>query len=129
MFCDDSIVRGTQLKDNVKKFHQYGAKEVHIRIACPPLIYGCKYIGFTSSKSDYELLSRRIIELLEGDPDKNLEAYATTGTPEYNALVKKMAEHFKLDSLKFSTIEDLVESIGLPKCRICTHCFDGSSHY
>ena len=129
VFCDDSIVRGTQLKDNVKKFHQYGAKEVHIRIACPPLIYGCKYIGFTSSKSDYELLSRRIIEQLEGDPDKNLEAYATTGTPEYNALVKKMAEHFKLDSLKFSTIEDLVESIGLPKCRICTHCFDGSSHY
>lgn len=128
-FCDDSIVRGTQLKDNVKMLYEYGAKEVHIRIACPPLIYGCPYIGFTSSKSDLELMTRRIIEELEGDPNKNLEAYATTGSPEYKALVAKMAEKFGLDSLKFSTIEELVEAIGLPKCRICTHCFDGSSHY
>ncbi len=129
VFCDDSIVRGTQLKDNVKMLYDYGAREVHIRIACPPLIYGCPFIGFTSSKSDMELMTRRIIEELEGDPNKNLEAYATTGSPEYKALVKKMAEKFGLDSLKFSTIEDLVESIGLPKCRICTHCFDGSSHF
>lgn len=129
VFCDDSIVRGTQLKDNVRLFYEYGAKEVHIRIACPPLIYGCPFIGFTSSKSDLELLTRRIIAELEGDPDKNLEAYARTGSPEYNTLVQKMAEHFGLSSLKFSTIEDLVESIGLPKCKICTHCFDGSSHY
>lgn len=129
VFCDDSIVRGTQLKDNVKMLYDYGAKEVHIRIACPPLIYGCPFIGFTSSKSDMELMTRRIIEELEGDPNKNLEAYATTGSPEYNALVKKMAEKFGLDSLKFSTIEELVEAIGLPKCRICTHCFDGSSHF
>lgn len=129
VFCDDSIVRGTQLKDNVRLFYEYGAKEVHIRIACPPLIYGCPFIGFTSSKSDLELLTRRIIAELEGDPDKNLEAYARTGSPEYNKLVEKMAEHFGLSSLKFSTIEDLVESIGLPKCKICTHCFDGSSHY
>lgn len=129
VFCDDSIVRGTQLKDNVKMLYDYGAKEVHIRIACPPLIYGCPFIGFTSSKSDMELMTRRIIEELEGDPNKNLEAYATTGSPEYKALVKKMAEKFGLDSLKFSTIEELVESIGLPKCRICTHCFDGSSHF
>lgn len=129
VFCDDSIVRGTQLKDNVRLFYEYGAKEVHIRIACPPLIYGCPFIGFTSSKSDLELLTRRIIAELEGDPDKNLEAYARTGSPEYNNLVEKMAHHFGLSSLKFSTIEDLVESIGLPKCKICTHCFDGSSHF
>ncbi len=129
VFCDDSIVRGTQLKDNVRLFYEYGAKEVHIRIACPPLIYGCPFIGFTSSKSDMELLTRRIIAELEGDPDKNLEAYARTGSQEYNKLVEKMAEHFGLSSLKFSTIEDLVESIGMPKCKICTHCFDGSSHF
>ncbi len=129
VFCDDSIVRGTQLKDNVKTFFENGAKEVHMRIACPPLIYGCPFIGFTSSKSDMELLTRRIIAELEGDPDKNLEAYATTGTPQYNELVRKMAERFGLDSLKFSTIEELVQAIGLPKCRICTHCFDGSSHF
>lgn len=128
-FCDDSIVRGTQLKDNVKMLYDYGAKEVHIRIACPPLIYGCPFIGFTSSKSDMELMTRRIIAELEGDPGKNLEAYAKTGSAEYNALVAKMAEKFGLDSLKFSTIEELVEAIGLPKCRVCTHCFDGSSHF
>lgn len=126
-FCDDSIVRGTQLKDNVKMLYQYGAKEVHIRIACPPLIYGCPFIGFTSSKSDMELITRRVIEELEGDANKNLDRYATTGTPEYKAMVQKIADKFGLDSLKFSTLEDLIEAIGLPKCKVCTHCFDGSS--
>lgn len=129
LFCDDSIVRGTQLNDNVKVLYDCGAREVHMRIACPPLIYGCRYVGFTSSKSDMELLTRRLIGEMEGDPDKNLEAYTTTGSPEYNALVEKMRQHFGLTSLKFSTIEDLVAAIGLPKCKICTHCFDGSSHF
>ena len=128
-FCDDPIVRGTQLKDNVKMLYEYDAKEVHIRIACPPLIYGCPYIGFTSSKSDMELITRRIIAEIEGDPNKNLDKYATTGSPEYNMMVQKIAEKFGLDSLKFSTLEDLIEAIGLPKCKVCTHCFDGSSHF
>lgn len=128
-FCDDSIVRGTQLHDNVKMLYEYGAKEVHIRIACPPLIYGCPFIGFTSSKSDMELITRRVIEELEGSPDKNLELYATTGTPQYKAMVQRIADKFGLDSLKFSTLEDLIEAIGLPKCKVCTHCFDGSSYY
>lgn len=126
-FCDDSIVRGTQLKDNVRMLYQYGAKEVHIRIACPPLIYGCPFIGFTSSKSDMELITRRVIEELEGDANKNLHRYATTGTPEYKAMVQTIANKFGLDSLKFSTLEDLIKAIGLPKCKVCTHCFDGSS--
>ncbi len=129
LFCDDSIVRGTQLNDNVKGLFADGAREVHMRIACPPLIYGCRYIGFTSSKSDMELLTRRIIGELEGDPNKNLDKYATTGTPEYCAMVEKIRERFGLTSLKFNPIETLVESIGLPKCKICTHCFDGSSHF
>lgn len=128
-FCDDSIVRGTQLKDNVKMLYDYGAKEVHIRIACPPLIYGCPFIGFTSSKSDMELITRRVIQEFEGDPNKNLDKYATTGTPEYNKMVARIAEMFGLDSLKFSTLEDLIEAIGLPKSKVCTHCFDGSSHF
>jgi amidophosphoribosyltransferase len=129
LFCDDSIVRGTQLRDNVKMLFDYGAKEVHMRIACPPLIYGCKYIGFTNSKSDLELITRRVIGELEGDPNKNLEKYATTDSPEYKAMVQKIADQFGLNSLKFNTLETLVEAIGLPKCKICTHCFDGSSHY
>ena len=127
LFCDDSIVRGTQLRDNVKVLYEYGAKEVHIRIACPPLIYACPFVGFTASKSPLELITRRIIEELEGDVDKNLEKYATTGSPEYEKMVSIIAERFGLTTLKFNTLETLIESIGLPKCKVCTHCFDGSS--
>ncbi|MDE7472180.1 MAG: amidophosphoribosyltransferase [Muribaculaceae bacterium] len=129
LFCDDSIVRGTQLNDNVKVLFDYGAREVHMRIASPPLIYGCKYIGFTSSKSDMELLTRRIIEELEGDPNAHLDEYATAGTPRYEAMVEKIKERYGLTSLKFSTVENIVKAIGLPKCKICTHCFDGTSHF
>ena len=127
LFCDDSIVRGTQLRDNVKVLYEYGAKEVHIRIACPPLIYACPFVGFTASKSPLELITRRIIEELEGDADKNLEKYATTGSPEYEKMVSIIAERFGLTTLKFNTLETLIESIGLPKCKVCTPCFDGSS--
>ena len=127
LFCDDSIVRGTQLRDNVKVLYEYGAKEVHIRIACPPLIYACPFVGFTASKSPVELITRRIIAELEGDADKNLEKYATTGSPEYEKMVSIIAERFGLTTLKFNTLETLIESIGLPKCKVCTHCFDGSS--
>ena len=127
LFCDDSILRGTQLRDNVKVLYEYGAKEVHIRIACPPLIYACPFVGFTASKSPLELITRRIIAELEGDADKNLEKYATTGSPEYEKMVSIIAERFGLTTLKFNTLETLIESIGLPKCKVCTHCFDGSS--
>lgn len=127
LFCDDSIVLGTQLRDNVKVLYEYGAKEVHIRIACPPLIYACPFVGFTASKSPLELITRRVIEELEGDADKNLEKYATTGSPEYEKMVSIIAERFGLTTLKFNTLETLIESIGLPKCKVCTHCFDGSS--
>lgn len=129
LFCDDSIVRGTQLNDNVADLYECGAREVHMRIACPPLIYGCPFLGFTSSKSDMELLTRRIIEELEGDPNAKLDKYAATGSPEYEAMVEKIRARFGLTSLIFNPIETLVKSIGLPKCKICTHCFDGSSHF
>lgn len=129
LFCDDSIVRGTQLNDNVAELYEGGAKEVHMRIACPPLIYGCRYVGFTSSKSDMELITRRIIEEIEGDPNAHLDEYATTGSERYNKLVEKIRQRFGLTSLQFNPIETLVESIGLPKCKLCTHCFDGSSHF
>ena len=129
LFCDDSIVRGTQLKDNVKILYDYGAREVHMRIGCPPLIYGCPFIGFSASKTDLELISRRIIKEFEGDPDRNLEKYAATGSQEYCRLVEAIRERFGLTSLKFNTLETLVEAIGLPKCKVCTHCFDGSSTF
>lgn len=129
IFCDDSIVRGTQLKDNVKVLYDYGAKEVHMRIGCPPLVFGCPFIGFSASKTDMELITRRIIKEFEGEADKNLDKYSDPTTPEYRKMVGKIAEMLGLTSLEFNTIDTLVEAIGLPKCRICTHCFDGSSRF
>ncbi len=129
VFCDDSIVRGTQLRDNVRTFFECGAKEVHGRISCPPLVYGCPFIGFTASKSDLELITRRIIKDFEGDDRKNLERYATTDSPEYQRMVDEIARRLGLTTVKFAKLESLIESIGLPKCKVCTHCFDGSSYY
>ena len=128
VFCDDSIVRGTQLRDNAREFVQNGAKEVHVRISCPPLVYGCPFIGFTNSKSDLELITRRIIRDFEGDDKIKLDQYAKTDSPEYKRMVDEIARRLGLTSLKFARIEDLIESIGLPKEKVCTHCFDGSSY-
>ena len=128
VFCDDSIVRGTQLRDNVKMFFDYGAREVHARISCPPLVYGCPFVGFTASKSEMELLTRQIIQDFEGDASKNLEKYATTDTPEYTRMVNEIGKRLGLTSVKFNKIETLIDAIGLPKDRVCTHCFDGTSY-
>ncbi len=147
LFCDDSIVRGTQLRENTKVLKELGAKEVHMRIACPPLIYACPFVNFSASKSELELISRRIIKDLETHsltktrladaqtatdadiPAERIKAYATTDSPEYNAMVEEMARRLNVDTLKFSKIETIVKAIGLEKCQICTHCFDGSSFH
>lgn len=129
LFCDDSIVRGTQLRDNVKVLFEYGAKEVHMRAACPPLIYACPYVNFSASKNVLELLTRRIIKEIEGDENVNLDKYADPTTPEYRRMVDLMAKRFGLNSLEFNSIDTIIEAIGLPKCKVCTHCFDGSSHF
>ena len=128
VFCDDSIVRGTQLRDNIRDLYRYGAKEVHIRIACPPMIYPCKFLGFSSTKTELELICRRIIQDIEGDHNKNVDAYATTNSPQYCEMVDRIRKQLGITSLKFNPIETLVKSIGLPKEQICTHCFDGSSY-
>lgn len=131
-FCDDSIVRGTQLRDNVKDMFDAGVKEVHMRISCPPLIFPCHFLNFTASKSDLELITRRVIADLEaprgGDHNSNLSAYAATDSPEYCSMVEEIRRRLGLTSLKFASIENIINAIGLPKCEICTHCFDGSSH-
>lgn len=129
LFCDDSIVRGTQLRDNVKVLFEYGAMEVHMRAACPPLIYACPYVNFSASKNVLELLTRRIIKEIEGDENVNLDKYADPTTPEYRRMVDLMAKRFGLNSLEFNSIDTIIEAIGLPKCKVCTHCFDGSSHF
>ena len=129
LFCDDSIVRGSQLRDNVKDLFTLGAKEVHMRIACPPLIYSCPFVAFTASKSDLELITRRIIKEFEGDDSKNLEDYVKTDSPKYNKMVEEIRRQLGLTSLKFSKLETLIEAIGLRKEDVCTHCFDGSSFH
>lgn len=129
IFCDDSIVRGTQLRDNVKELFDAGIKAVHMRISCPPLIYPCEFLNFTSSKSELDLITRRVIKDLEGDHNTNLKAYATTNSPEYNRMVEEIRQRLGLTSLKFSSLENIVAAIGLPKCKVCTHCFDGTSHF
>ena len=126
VFCDDSIVRGTQLRDNVRKLYEYGAKEVHIRISCPPLLYGCKFINFSASKSEMELISRRVIEELEGDSKKNLHLYMDDTTPQYANMVEIIRKHLGVDSLKFNKLSTIAKAIGLPKDRLCTYCFDGA---
>lgn len=127
VFCDDSIVRGTQLSDNVSILYDYGAKEVHMRIGSPPILHSCPFVGFSASKSALELIARRIVKELEGDDDKNLDKYAETGSEQYNNLVECIRRKLNITTLKYTTIEDLVKSIGLPKKCICTHCYDGSS--
>ena len=129
IFCDDSIVRGTQLHDHVNILYDYGAKEVHMRIASPPLLYGCPYLNFTASKSHLELIARRIIKNLEGEDNKNLELYQRTGTPQYNALVDEIRKELNITTLKFNSLENVVHAIGLQKEDLCTHCWDGTSYF
>ena len=125
-FCDDSIVRGTQLKDHAKRLYGYGTREVHIRISCPPLIYACPFLNFTASMSETELIARRIIQELEGENKKNLSLYASPHHVEYNRMVHKIARLLSVNSLIFSSTQMLIDAIGLSKEQVCTHCFDGS---
>lgn len=127
LFCDDSIVRGTQLRNNARTLRDLGAKEIHMRIACPPLVYGCQFVNFSASKNELELITRRIIR--EWNDEEHLEEYTVAGSERYNRLVEEIRRRLNLDSLKFSTIEALVKSIGLPRESICLHCFDGSSAF
>lgn len=130
LFLDDSIVRGTQLKDNVIKLREAGVKEIHMRIACPPLIYPCVFLNFSSSRSNFDLFTRRVIRDLEGTSELSsemLKKYADPDSENYKRMVEVMAEHLGLDSLKFQRLEDLIQAIGLPKEDLCTHCWDNSS--
>jgi len=129
LFCEDSIVRGTQLQDNVQILFDYGAVEVHMRPACPTLIYPCDFLNFSTSRSTLDLAGRKAIKELEGSDDQFLNEYATAGSEKNMAMTDKIRDKLKLTSLKFQKLEDLVEAIGLPKEKLCTHCWDGSSYY
>ena len=127
LFCDDSIVRGTQLKDQVRMLYANGVKRIHVRISCPPLLYGCNYLNFSTSKTDNELITRRVIAELEGGEVRNIEAYRDESSKQYANLVETIRKTVGVDTLKFNSLDTVCKAIGLPKCNLCTHCFDGSS--
>ena len=128
VFCDDSIVRGTQLKDQTRMLYANGVRHIHIRISCPPLLHGCTFLNFSTSKSDHELITRRVIEELEGGQLRNIEAYRDETTPQYARMVETIRKTIGVDTLKFNSLDTLCNAIGLPKEKLCTHCFDGSSY-
>ncbi len=125
LFSDDSIVRGTQLKDTVKRLYEAGAKEIHIRPACPPLVYGCKFLNFSRSKSIFDLAARRAIRQIEGEDVENLEEYTNPDSEKYQQMMDIIRKELNLTTLKYQRLEYLVEAIGLPKDKLCTYCWDG----
>ncbi len=125
LFCEDSIVRGTQLQDTIQRLYESGAKEVHMRPACPPLIYGCKFLNFSRSKSELDLAGRKAIHELGGDAEVDLDEYADTASDKYNAMIKQIEKRLQLTSLKYQRLQDLIRAIGLPKEKLCTYCWDG----
>jgi len=129
LFCEDSIVRGTQLQDNIQILYESGALEVHMRPACPTLIYPCDFLNFSQSRSTLDLAGRSAIEELEQTDELFLEEYATAGSERNLAMVETIRKRLKLTSLKYQRLEDLVAAIGLPNDQLCTHCWDGSSYF
>lgn len=129
VFLDDSIVRGTQLKDNTRDLHAEGIKEVHMRIACPPLTYPCEFLNFSRSRKTLELATRTAINQLKGTEEVDLEKYSDPESEEYKAMVERIRKNLGLTSLKFQKLNDLVDAIGLPKEKLCTHCWDKSSYF
>jgi amidophosphoribosyltransferase len=128
VFLDDSIVRGTQLKDNTIDLRKSGASEVHMRIACPPLLFSCDFLNFSESRSVLELAGRKAIDQLGGNED-DLQEYSNPDSDKYAKMVEKIAENLNLDSLIYQRLDDLVAAIGLPKEKLCTHCWDGTSYF
>ena len=129
LFCEDSIVRGTQLKDNIQILYEYGAREAHMRPACPCLIHPCEYLNFSTSRSTLDLAGRQMIQKIEGAEDKNLNEYARAGSAKNLEMIDLIRQRLKLTSLKYQALDDLVEAIGLPKEKLCTHCWDGTGYF
>lgn len=126
LLIDDSIVRGTQLRETTEFLYQSGAREVHVRPACPPLLYGCKYINFSRSTSLMDLITRRVIKDMEGTEEpKNIEKYADPESTEYQSMVDAICKQQNFTSLRYHRLDDLIKSVGIDKCKLCTYCWDG----
>ena len=127
LLIDDSIVRGTQLRETTEFLYQSGAKEVHIRPACPPLLYGCKYLNFSRSTSEMDLITRRVIERLENGnvTDEILQEYANPESEKYECMIEEIRKELNFTSLRFNLLDDMLESVGIDKDKLCTYCWDG----
>ena len=127
IMIDDSIVRGTQLGETAEFLYNSGAKEVHIRTACPPILYGCKYLNFSRSTSEYDLIARRVIVRLEGgEPsEEKLARYSDPDAPEYAAMVEEIRKELKFTTLKFQRLDDMMAATGVSPCKLCTYCWNG----
>ena len=127
LLIDDSIVRGTQLRETTEFLYESGAKEVHIRPACPPLLYGCKYLNFSRSTSEMDLITRRVIARLENGnvTDEILQEYADPDSPKYEKMVEEIGKELHFTSLRFNRLDDMLDSVGIDKCKLCTYCWDG----
>ena len=126
LFVDDSIVRGTQLRETVDFLYESGAEEVHMRSACPPIMYSCKYLNFSRGNSDMELLARRVIQELEGDEGhKHLDEYSDSSTERGQCLLKSICEKFGFDSLGYQSLDGVLEAIGIDRDKVCTYCWNG----
>ena len=129
LFCEDSIVRGTQLQDIIRRLFKYGAKELHMRAACPPLTYGCKFLNFSQSKSEMDLAARKAIVHLEGKSDAHLDEYTDHSSDRHHAMVDRIGETLGLTSLRYQRLDDMVEAVGMPMDRVCTYCWDGKERH
>ena len=126
LLIDDSIVRGTQLRETTEFLYQSGAREVHVRPACPPLLYGCKYLNFSRSTSVMDLITRRVIKEMEGTEEPaNLARYADPESGEYGAMLEYIGKKLNFTSLRYHRLDDMIESVGIDKCKLCTYCWDG----
>ncbi|MBN2519611.1 MAG: amidophosphoribosyltransferase [Bacteroidales bacterium] len=129
IFLDDSIVRGTQLKDNVRDLHAAEIKEVHMRIACAPLTYPCEFLNFSRSRSNLDLATHKAVHQLEGNDKPDMKEYSDSNTEKYREMVEQIRKNLGLTTLVYQKLYDLVQAIGLPKEKLCTHCWDGSSYF
>ena len=126
LLIDDSIVRGTQLRETTEFLYQSGAKEVHVRPACPPILYGCKYLNFSRSTSEMDLITRRIIEQISGDyKNVHLEKFSNPDSPEYQGMIDEICKQLNFTSLRYHRLDDMIESVGLDPKKLCTYCWDG----
>ena len=126
VMIDDSLVGGTQMRETTEFLYHSGAKEVHIRLACPPILYGCKYLNFSRSSSEYDLIARRVIRRLEGEQaDEKLPLYADPDTPQYRRMVEEICKELKFTSLEYQRLDDMMAATGVSPCKLCTYCWNG----